>query len=134
MGSAKCRNGENQLQEVRHIYAEPLKSGWFHVRFHVQLTNYWSIYQFVVKPRLRGPAHSGGDIRRDRGAAEAGPRRRGAFRGAAIRLSVGKCFASFRRSLVDLLSGRPGRADRVAQTGSRRRDVKWGGPPPAEFV
>ena len=45
VGSAKCcTDGENQMQEVRHIYAEPLKSGWFHVRFHVQFTNYWSIY------------------------------------------------------------------------------------------
>ena len=44
VGSAKCCNGENQMQEVRHIYAEPLKSGWFHVRFHVQFTNYWSNY------------------------------------------------------------------------------------------
>ena len=43
VGSAKCcRDRENQMQEVRHIYAEPLKSGWFHVWFRVQFTNYWS--------------------------------------------------------------------------------------------
>ena len=30
------------MQQVRHIYAEPLKSGWFHVRFHAQFTYYWS--------------------------------------------------------------------------------------------
>ena len=42
VGKAKCCNGENQMQQVRHIYAEPLKSGWFHVRFHAQFTYYWS--------------------------------------------------------------------------------------------
>ena len=42
VGRAKCCNGENQMQQVRHIYAEPLKSGWFHVRFHAQFTYYWS--------------------------------------------------------------------------------------------
>ena len=30
------------MQQVRHIYAEPLKSGWFHVRFNAQFTYYWS--------------------------------------------------------------------------------------------
>ena len=42
VGSTKCCNGENQMQEVGYIYAEPLKSGWFHVRFDVLFTDYWS--------------------------------------------------------------------------------------------
>ena len=52
VGSAKCCNGENQMQEVRHIYAEPLKSGWFHVRFHVQFTNFWSVSDDSLPPYI----------------------------------------------------------------------------------
>ena len=51
-----------------------------------------TLYQFVVKPRPIGRGYKTGT--------------RGAFRGAAIRLSACKCFASLRRSLVDLPSGR----------------------------
>lgn len=41
LGSAKCcTDGENQLQDVKYIYVEPLKQGWFHVRFNVEFSDY----------------------------------------------------------------------------------------------
>ena len=41
LGEAKCcTDGENQRQDVKYIYAEPLKNGWFHVRFAVGFSEY----------------------------------------------------------------------------------------------
>ena len=41
LGEAKCcTDGENQRQDVKYIYAEPLKNGWFHVRFGVGFSEY----------------------------------------------------------------------------------------------
>ena len=41
LGKAKCcTDGENQRQDVKYIYAEPLKNGWFHVRFAVGFSEY----------------------------------------------------------------------------------------------
>ena len=41
LGSAKCcTDGENQRQDVKYIYVEPLKQGWFHVRFNVDFSSY----------------------------------------------------------------------------------------------
>jgi len=41
LGEAKCcTDGENQRQDVKYIYAEPLKKGWFHVRFAVGFSEY----------------------------------------------------------------------------------------------
>ena len=41
LGEAKCcTDGENQHQDVKYIYAEPLKNGWFHVRFAVGFSEY----------------------------------------------------------------------------------------------
>ena len=41
LGSAKCcTDGENQRQDVKYIYVEPLKKGWFHVQFNVQFSEY----------------------------------------------------------------------------------------------
>ena len=44
LGRAKCCNdGENQRQDVKYIYVEPLKQGWFHVRFNVDFSDYSGI-------------------------------------------------------------------------------------------
>ena len=41
LGMAKCcTDGEYQRQDVKYIYAEPLKNGWFHVRFNVEFSDY----------------------------------------------------------------------------------------------
>ena len=41
LGSAKCcTDGENQRQDVKYVYVEPLKKGWFHVQFNVQFSDY----------------------------------------------------------------------------------------------
>ena len=41
LGSARCcTDGENQRQDVKYLYVEPLKKGWFHVQFNVQFSDY----------------------------------------------------------------------------------------------